>query len=70
MFGAGDTMMQIKCCNSILPAVILEALNILLGSGWSASERLTQCREAREPGGYADCWEDGLVLWVRCVTPD
>ena len=47
----------------------LEALNILLGSGWSASEHLTQCREARKRGCYADCWarwfSTGWVVWPQ-----
>ena len=48
----------------------LEALNILLGSGRSASEHLTQCREARKPGCYADCWARWFSTRVSCVTPD
>ena len=35
-----------------------------------ASDSVPQCREARKPGGYAECWERWFSTGMRCVTPD
>lgn len=61
--------LQIQWCkSSVVPVfcpVTLEALNILLGSGWSASEPLTQCLSAGRQGNLVamqSAGKDGLVL--------